>query len=257
MPTSAYETQILQELHAWQQQMLKSPSLLNHLTRGLQQKVNSYIPEKVHQAITATIKQMIRAVLFGAKHTTGKPALPLTLEEKEAAVKQRIEIYKKTAAAEGGLTGAAGFLLGLTDFPLLLSIKLKMLFDIASLYGYPVDDYRERVYLLHIFQLAFSGQQHRREVYLQMVDWETKKDLLPQDIHEFDWRNLQQEYRDYIDIPKMAQMIPVIGAPVGAVVNYRLLQKLGTTAMNAYRMRWKEQSTLNLSSGPGPTPLLP
>jgi len=31
--------------------------------------------------------------------------------------------------------------------------------------------------------------------------------------------------------------VPIIGAPVGVVVSYRLLQKLGTTAMNAYRMR--------------------
>ncbi|MGI8581540.1 MAG: EcsC family protein, partial [Chitinophagaceae bacterium] len=52
-----------------------------------------------------------------------------------------------------------------------------------------------------------------------------------------DWRTFQQEYRDYIDLAKMAQLIPVIGAPVGVVVNYRLIKKLGITAMNAYRMR--------------------
>ncbi|MDX5437118.1 MAG: EcsC family protein, partial [Pontibacter sp.] len=52
-------------------------------------------------------------------------------------------------------------------------------------------------------------------------------------------------YRDYIDLAKMAQMIPMIGAPVGAVVNYRLISKLGKTAKNAYRMRWKEQGQLN------------
>ena len=39
------------------------------------------------------------------------------------------------------------------------------------------------------------------------------------------------------DLAKMAQLIPVIGAPVGVVVNYRLITKLGETAMNAYRMR--------------------
>ncbi len=67
---------------------------------------------------------------------------------------------------------------------------------------------------------------------------------LPADIHQFDWRTFQQEYRDYIDLAKLAQLIPIIGAPVGAVVNYRLLQKLGTTAMNAYRMRWLEQKAI-------------
>ncbi|MGV3541027.1 MAG: EcsC family protein, partial [Rufibacter sp.] len=231
---SPYETQILQELMLWQQEMQQDPSLLNKLSRSVQQKLNSYIPEKVHKAITATIKQMIRAVLFAAKLTTAKPLTHSSMELKEAVVLERIEFYKKTAAAEGGITGAGGILLGLADFPLLLGIKLKLLFDLAALYGHSVDDYRERVYLLYIFQLAFSSQQQRREVYLQMVDWETKKEHLPQDINEFDWRTFQQEYRDYIDLAKLAQLIPIIGAPVGAVVNYRLLQKLGVTAMNAY-----------------------
>ncbi len=70
-----------------------------------------------------------------------------------------------------------------------------------------------------------------------MVDWDKKSKELPEDIHQFDWRNFQQEYRDYIDLAKMAQLVPVIGAPVGAVVNYGLIKKLGITAMNAYRMR--------------------
>ena len=65
---------------------------------------------------------------------------------------------------------------------------------------------------------------------------------MPDDIHQFDWRSFQQEYRDYIDLAKMAQLIPVIGAVVGVVVNYRLLNKLGETAMNAYRLRWKKEN---------------
>ena len=116
-----------------------------------------------------------------------------------------------------------------------------MLFDIATLYGYSVKDYKERVYILHIFQLAFSSQEHRRTVFAQMVNWDAKKEQLPDDIHQFDWRTFQQEYRDYIDLAKLAQLIPGIGAVVGFVVNARLIQKLGETAMNAYRMRWMEQ----------------
>ena len=40
-------------------------------------------------------------------------------------------------------------------------------------------------------------------------------------------------------IAKMAQLVPIIGAPVGAVANYALVKKLGKTAKNAYRMRDK------------------
>lgn len=236
-----YEAYALQELQDWQHEMLRKPSLANRLAKNLQTKLNSYIPEKVHRAITATIKQMVRAVLFGSELTTRQPFAFSSLELTESQVQERINFYRKAAAAEGGITGAGGILLGFADFPLLLSLKLKMLFEIAALYGYSAEDYRERVYLLHIFQLAFSSQEQRRQVYLQLENWQKLVQHLPEDIHQFDWRTFQQEYRDYIDLAKMAQLIPIIGAPIGAVVNYRLINKLGDTAMNAYRMRWLEE----------------
>jgi uncharacterized protein (DUF697 family) len=64
---------------------------------------------------------------------------------REEAVRKKINIYRKTAAVEGGITGAGGILLGLADFPILLTIKIKLLFDIAVLYGFDVNDYKERV----------------------------------------------------------------------------------------------------------------
>jgi len=208
----------------------------------MQDKINKLIPEKVHKAITATLKQMIRTVLFGAGLTTGKPKKDRLLEVREAVVEEKISSYRKTAAAEGGITGAGGILLGLADFPLLLGLKLKLLFEIASAYGHDVNDYKERVYMLYVFQLAFSSDEHRRNIYLKMINWQEQSKQLPADINQFDWRTLQQEYRDYIDLAKMAQLIPIIGAPVGIVVNYRLIKKLGRTAMNAYRMRWFENN---------------
>lgn len=233
----SYEEIAQSELKVWQKKMLRRPSLFNNLSKKIQTKINSWIPEKVHNAITVTIKQMIRAVLFGAKYTVSKPLRNVSLLVRENMVRKKIENYKKTAAVEGGVTGAGGILLGLVDFPVLIGIKIKLLFDIAALYGFDINDYKERVYLLHIFELAFSSDAHRKDIYLKMIDWENKSRNLPNDIHQFDWRNFQQEYRDYLDLAKMAQLIPLIGAPVGFVVNYRLIRKLGVSAMNAYRMR--------------------
>ena len=232
-----YEEGAYSELLRWQKEMIRRPSIMNKWSKRIQTKINTWIPEKVHVAITTTIKQMIRAVLFGATHTSANPTSAKTLELKEIGIQERIKNYRNTAAIEGGITGAGGILLGLADFPILLGIKLKLLFDIATMYGFDVKNYKERVYILHIFELAFSSHQHRKTVYLKMVDWDQKRDALPADIHQFDWRSFQQEYRDYIDLAKMAQLIPVIGAPVGILVNYRLIKKLGYTAMNAYRMR--------------------
>ena len=236
-----YEQQALRELKAWKKQINRKPSLLGYASKSVQNKLNDLLPPKVHHAITVVIKQMVRGVLFGATYMVPKIIQKQSLQQQEVLAIKRINRYKHTAAAEGGLTGAGGFFTSMADFPLLLGIKLKMLFDIAAAYGYDVKDYKERVYILHIFQLAFSSRQHSQNVLEQMTNWEEKKHQLPEDINQFDWTHFQQEYRDYIDLAKMAQLIPGIGAVVGYIVNYRLIVKLGKTAMNAYRLRWAEQ----------------
>src|SRR5688572_758050 len=137
---TTYELKALRELKSWQKKMSRKPGLLNRLSKKMQTKINSYIPEKIHNAITTTIKQMIRGVLFGATYTTKASASYSSLETTEAIVKEKISFYKKAAATEGGITGAGGILLGLADFPILLSMKLKLLFDIATVYGYSIKD---------------------------------------------------------------------------------------------------------------------
>lgn len=232
-----YETLMNAELQVWKKAMRKSPSFSSMLAKRLQNRINRAIPEKIHRALTATIKQMTRAVLFGAGFTTRTPVKPESWEICEARVLERIQFYRNTAAAEGAVTGAGGILLGLADFPLWLTLKMKMLFEIAVLYGYDTTRYQERVYMLHIFELCFSSPLHRNKVFEIMERWDEHVRTLPPDMTDFDWRSFQQEYRDYIDIAKLLQLVPGIGAAVGALVNHRLTMKLGRTAMNAYRMR--------------------
>ena len=244
---TSYEIAVRDELTRWQQAMQRPPTPFGKLSTRLQRRINRMIPDRVHNIVTAAIKNMTRAVLFGAEYLTRPPAEGMTLTERDAAVARRIEFYRKAGAAEGGVTGAGGFVLAMADFPLLLSLKMKLLFEIGALYGYSVSDYRERVFILYVFQLAFSSQERRQEVYRHVADWAEHSRQLPEDINQFDWLTFQQEYRDYIDLAKMAQLIPGIGAAVGIVVNYRLLNQLGRTAMNAYRMRWlaEEQALLS------------
>ncbi|OWP62346.1 ABC transporter-associated protein EcsC [Hymenobacter amundsenii] len=243
------DQQALTDLRTWQQRMQRKPSLLNRFTRLVQARLNALLPEKLHRALTVAIQKMVQGVLFGSTHTTRQPVQEGTLAEREARVRARIRAYRNTAAVEGGATGAGGFLLSLADFPLLLGIKLKLLFDIAALYGHDVRTFSERLYLLYIFQLAFSSQHTRRETYRQLAAWPVAE--APTTADAFDWRTFQQEYRDYIDLAKMAQLLPVVGAAVGAVANYRLLAQLGETAIMCYRLRWFSESP---SLNPKPDP---
>jgi len=236
--TNSYDQHALGELAVWQNRMRKRPSFTNRISKGLQTRVNRLIPQRVHDVITGAIKQMTRAVLAGSKFTAPAPSPKRPLAILEEAVRNRILWYKRVGAAEGGVTGAGGILFGLADFPLLLSLKMKLLYDIAALYGHDVTDYRERLYVLHIFQLAFSSQERRQEIFGHMEQWQAFSATLPDDIHQFDWQTFQQEYRDYIDLAKLLQLVPGIGAVVGVVANWKLLDQLGETAIQAYRMRW-------------------
>jgi hypothetical protein len=236
--STEYNQHIARTVDAWQTRIRKEPYYSTQLARRFQKKVNSLIPEKIHAAITSGVKHMTEAVCFGVGYTGMDPLRNVSFEDAEKRVDERISFFAKTAAAEGALTGAGGILLGLADFPLWLTVKMKMLFEIAALYGYDATDYRERIFLLRIFELTFSGYDRQRELLDIVMHWEEERQRLPASIQGFDWRTFQQEYRDYIDIAKLLQLIPGIGAAVGTVVNYRLTNRLGQTAKNAYRSRW-------------------
>lgn len=248
-----YHIKVHKELSAWKNKMRRKPSVGNRMATRMQVKLNALIPEKVHEIITRLMEKMVKTVLYGSKYTSPKPREKASFQLREAYVKRIIRNYKRTASVEGAVTGAGGILMGFADFPAFLSIKIKMLFDIAAMYGYQVKDYRERLFMLYVFQLAFSSQQGRPHILKRLEDWDTYVKTLPLDEKDFDWRTFQQAYRDYIDLAKMAQLLPVIGAAVGAVANWKLVQWLGRVSMQAYRMRhFKKLHALGLWDGADP-----
>lgn len=232
-----YIDQAKSEINQWKVKVNKKPTVIDNLTRKSQQKINSILPDKYHTIMTEAIKNISKAVISGSEFITKKTYSNMSFYDREELVRKKIETYKTTAMIEGAGTGAGGFLVGLADFPLLLTIKFKFLFDVASIYGFDVRDYKERLFILHVFQLAFSSRNHSNKIFSEIENWEEYSRSLPSDINEFDWKTFQQEYRDYIDLAKLLQMLPAVGAFVGAYVNSKLLDKLGETAMNCYRMR--------------------
>ncbi|MET3657016.1 EcsC family protein [Sporosarcina psychrophila] len=235
-----YTMKVQEELHFWKRKMTKRSGIISRTSKKAQMKVNGLIPEKFHQVMTESIKNMVKATLVGSTITTKKrQSTVLSLYERDELFKEKLSSFRKTAVIEGAGTGAGGIMLGLVDFPLLLSIKMKFLFEAAAVYGFDTNEYEERLFILHVFQLAFSSEETRRETLSIIENWEDEKLL----IADMDWRDFQQEYRDYIDLVKMFQLIPGFGAIVGAFANYNLLDQLGEAAMNSYRLRLMQRTS--------------
>ncbi|MEW9051352.1 MAG: EcsC family protein [Neobacillus sp.] len=229
-----YELKVYEEIEAWKRKLTRRSGMMNRVSKKAQGKINGLIPEKVHEVMTESIKAMVKTTLFGSQLTTDRSqANGFSLAERDELMSQKTAVFQKTALIEGAGTGAGGILLGLADFPLLLSIKMKFLFEAASIYGFNTKEYEERLFILHVFQLAFSSDEIRKDTLYEIENWDQRKKALM----EMDWRKFQQEYRDYIDFVKMLQLVPGIGAFVGAYANNNLLKHLGETAMNAYRLR--------------------
>lgn len=228
-----YEEMVKRDLYIWKNKILKPANILQRSTKNLQDKVNQKYPKKINDILTSTVKGIVKTTQFGMDYIPKDlPQVGLSLEQRDELAKELLVRYKKIAAAEGAGTGFGGIFLGAVDFPALIAIKMKFLFELAHIYGFNTNNKSERLFLLYVFQLAFSSQEKRHKLLEIIEDWDTKSIDL-----DVDWEQLQREYRDSIDFRKLLQIIPGFGAVVGLLANYSLIDELGGVAINCYRMR--------------------
>src|SRR5690606_14730081 len=100
------------------------------------------------------------------------------------------------------------------DFPALIAIKMKFLFEIAHVYGYSTKHFSERIFILTVFQLVYSNGAVRQRLLDRIKNWDTEKLQWSSDseYHQhMDWEAFQKDYRDALDFRKMLQMLPGIG----------------------------------------------
>lgn len=227
-----YEKHIEKELNRWHNEMIKSAGVFERTSKGIQKQTQKIVPKKIQNTITVTVEKMVQTILFGSDLLTIKEDTSgLSLAEQDFLVQEQFRIYMKTAVTQGIGFGAGGILLGLADFPVLMGIKIKFMFDSAKLYGYDIDEQNERLFLLYVFQLSFSSREHRLDVFRILQDWD---DCCHPPV---EWEKFQTEYRDYLDMAKLLQLMPVIGSVAGGTANYKLMNRLKENVMNCYRMR--------------------
>lgn len=236
-----YEHKVQREIANWEQKMFQSPGWLEKTSKTIGNRINHLIPPKVHNIITTTIRSIVRTALFGAEYTPSRPVQrTLDLESADDEAKKLFALYQKIAVAEGAGTGAGGIMFSMVDFPALIAIKMKFLFELSHVYGYDTNHFSERVFILKVFQMTFSGPANRARLLGSIKHWHIEKEKWLSDAEysqDMNWDTFQVEYRDAIDFRKMLQMVPGIGAFAGAWANYTILEELCESAVNAYRLR--------------------
>ena len=63
---------------------------------------------------------------------------------------------------------------------------MKFLFEAANVYGFDTKQIEERIFILQVFQLAFSSPEKRKETIEIIENWEERK----ADLLELDWQRV-------------------------------------------------------------------
>lgn len=240
-----YENKVKIELRLWEESIQVETGIFEGLSRRLQKKIDALIPEAFHSTLSKAMEMAVNSVLKGINlipvdEKKISVAKDMNLIDIDKEVDRIIDLYKKIGAVSGAGTGAGGLAAMSLDYPALITVKLKMLQEIAQAFGYNIKEEKERLFLLKVFLLAFSGDVSRKTVFKEIKEWGTIKEKEISNTYEeiMDWREFYSEYKESIEFKKMLQIVPGIGAIVGAWANYDLVQELGNTARNAYRLRY-------------------
>lgn len=166
------------------------------------------------------------------------------LDELDALAKDRFNEHTLLAALEGGGTGLGGAALIVADIPLLFAINFRLIQQIGACYGFEVKGSEFRPLTLAIFNVSASGSREAKAAAMREVSVAAASFA-----HDFDYkgrpggeqtlrsqnRHVPREIAKNLVGRKMAQLIPIAGAAVGAGVNYWFTQQTAEAAYMLFR----------------------
>jgi uncharacterized protein (DUF697 family) len=152
------------------------------------------------------------------------------------------------AAVEGGGTGLGGAVLIAADIPLLFGINLRLIQQIGAAYGFDVSGPAHGPLVLSIFNVAASGSRESKNASLREItvaaaalahssDYKGRVSGTFRDQN----RHLPREIAKNIGGRKIAQMIPIAGAAIGAGINYWFTTETAETAFMLFRALYIER----------------
>ena len=146
------------------------------------------------------------------------------------------------AAIEGGGTGLGGAVLIAADIPLLFTINFRLIQQIGASYGFPMRGPAFRPLVLSIFNVAVSGEKDAknaalREISVAAAAFANELAYKGRVSGTFadQSRHLPREIAKNLVGRKIAQMIPIAGAAVGAGINYWFTTETAEAAYMLFR----------------------
>ncbi len=161
----------------------------------------------------------------------------LKIKSMDQAATKLSEARSKLAMVQGGTTGIGGIFTLAIDVPLLLSLTLKTIQEIAVCYGYDPHEKQERIFIVKCLQFTSSDIVGKKAILEELSVFHNKCENTQMISQLQGWREVLMTYRDNIGWKKLFQMIPVAGILFGAYVNKSVILDTAEVAIMLYRKR--------------------
>ncbi|GKU80851.1 EcsC family protein [Niallia sp. NCCP-28] len=163
----------------------------------------------------------------------------LPIEEMKTAVEQITKSRKKWATLQGASTGVGGIFTLSIDIPVLLSMQLKILQDIAICYGFNPNDKKERIFIVKCLQFVSADIVGKEAILKQIADFDQNNEHIQREVvsEMQGWREVVFAYRDSFGWKKLFQMVPVFGIIFGAFSNRGSIEAIAEAGDMLYRKR--------------------
>ena len=153
------------------------------------------------------------------------------------------------AALSGGGSGLGGPLFIAADIPILFTINFRLIQQIGAAYGYPMSGPEYKPLVMAIFNVAASGSRDAKSDALRELSVAAAasahgsgyKGRQAQGTFREQMGHVPREIAKNLGARKLAQLIPVAGAAVGAGVNYWFTDQTAKTAFMLFRSLYLER----------------
>jgi hypothetical protein len=220
---------------------------------------NDQIKKVINNSLSGSLKAVNDLALWAVRHdaifeeyrrsghdiTSHKDLYSLDLEVIDKIIGWLGAKYNSAAFIEGGATGAVGLLGIPADIVALLTLCQRAVGEYATYCGFDVANQSERLFALNVLALASSPTDGAKYIALaQLIK------IAEQVARRKTWQTLEEQA--FVKIIKMittsigirltkaklAQVIPIVGAGVGAGFNAYYINKVCDAAFFLYRERF-------------------
>lgn len=173
---------------------------------------------------------MVRALTLGDVSS-------LPLQAMDRAADELSKSSARLATAQGATTGFGGIFTLAVDIPALLGLSLKVLQELAIVYGYDPKAKSERIFIIKCLQFVSSDIVGKKAVLEELADFGSERRHHEAISQLQGWREVVAAYRDNFGWKKLFQMVPIAGMIFGAVLNRGTLQDVAEAGKMLYRKR--------------------